>query len=449
MDALILELFNLEIIKFGDFKLKNGLKSPIYIDLRTVVSYPTLLEKISKIIYQQMFTLGYDIICGVPYTALPIATYISIQENIPMVMRRKETKNYGTKKKIEGNYKQGDKCLIIEDVVTSGSSVLDTYRDLRKERIVVKDIIVFIDREQGGEKELKRYGIKLHSCLKLTDILYVLKKHKKISNVLLNKVMLFLNNPLQPKTKRLSYNKRSKMCKNPISKRLFEIMFRKKTNLCLSLDLTKTTEIIKMIHICGDDICLLKLHYDIIDDFNMDFINELKKLAYKYNFMIFEDRKFADIGSTVSKQFEPISKWCDITNCHILPGDGVIKGLKKSAKSNGLLLLAEMSSKGNLLTKDYKNKCIEYARKYDDFVIGFISMSKITDEPHFIHMTPGVNLKSKGDKLGQQYKTPEEVIRNGSDIIIVGRGIYNSTMPKIMAMEYKNRAWRSYQKLIL
>jgi orotidine 5'-phosphate decarboxylase subfamily 1 len=102
-------------------------------------------------------------------------------------------------------------------------------------------------------------------------------------------------------------------------------------------------------------------------------------------------------------------------------------------KGRGLLLLAEMSSQGNLATGEYTKTAIEWAKKYDDFVIGFIGMKKLIDDLKFITMTPGVQFGSSGDNLKQQYNTPEKVMAAGSDIIIVGRGIYGSADPRAEA----------------
>lgn len=135
LKELAINLFEINSFKFGDYKMKVGINSPVYFDLRVIISYPEIMEKLVTLLIEFMNfkKLNYKSICGVPYTALPIASLISVSEKIPMLIRRKEAKAYGTKKLIEGIYYAGDACLIIEDVVASGSSVLDTVVDLRSE----------------------------------------------------------------------------------------------------------------------------------------------------------------------------------------------------------------------------------------------------------------------------------------------------------------------------
>ena len=212
-------------------------------------------------------------------------------------------------------------------------------------------------------------------------------------------------------------------------------------------------ELIDLAEAIGQEICVLKTHIDIVDDFDMDLIIQLERLSEKYEFLLFEDRKFADIGNTVKHQYQDgvyhIADWAHIVNAHTVPGPGVVEGLKEVGlqKGRGLLLLAEMSSKGNLAKGEYTQASLEMAQINKNFVIGFITMRKLLDDPRFINFTPGVQLAKGEDDLGQQYNTPKKVIGSQeSDIIIVGRGIYQASDPLAEAKKYREAGWQAYQE---
>lgn len=252
-----------------------------------------------------------------------------------------------------------------------------------------------------------------------------------------------------------TYFERAKKCINKTAVSLLHLIEEKKTNLSVSADVITSQELLNLADTVGSEICVLKTHIDIIKDFSSQTINQLQVLAKKYNFLIFEDRKFADIGNTVKLQYAEgiykIADWAHITNAHTVPGPGIIQGLKEIglAKGNGLLLLAEMSSKGTLAFGEYTQKTIQMAQDNSDFVIGFITRQRLVDDPNFINMTPGIQLESSGDNLGQQYLTPTKaLIENQTDIIIVGRGIYQSSDPRKMAQKYRNEGWKAYLKRI-
>jgi len=190
--ALISKLFEINAIKFGEFKLKTGSLSPIYIDLRMTVSYPDVLKMVAKAMWEKVKGLEFDVICGVPYTALPIATAISLEHNKPMIMRRKEVKEYGTRKAIEGKFEPDQKVLIIEDLVTSGSSVFETIEPLELEGLKVKDVIVLLDREQGGQENINSRGYTLHSVLDMTGLLNTLLAENKIDQTMFDKVQEYI-----------------------------------------------------------------------------------------------------------------------------------------------------------------------------------------------------------------------------------------------------------------
>ncbi len=193
-EQIILSLFEIQAIQFGTFTLKSGVISPIYIDLRRIISFPQLLEAIADAMWQQIQEKEFDFMCGVPYTALPLATIMSFKHEKPMLMRRKEVKNYGTKKIIEGVFQKGQTCLIVEDLITSGSSILETIDPLLQAGLKVKHAVVFLDREQGGKKNVLEKGYAVYSVLTLTETLSILESHKKISSDSLKKVHSFLQN---------------------------------------------------------------------------------------------------------------------------------------------------------------------------------------------------------------------------------------------------------------
>ena len=464
-ESLIGKLHDIQAIKFGDFTLKSGIQSPVYVDLRVIVSYPKILKEISDMLWDVATTSNSDfsVICGVPYTALPIASAISVSHNVPMVMRRKEAKSYGTKRLIEGVFTAKSKCLVIEDVVTSGSSVLETVEALASVELVVSDAIVLLDRFQGGKEMLQSQGVKLHSLLTLPEVLDVLLAKGKVDQEMAGKVSEFLStNKFKPASvakvaatpgSKLSFEARAQIAANPLTKKLFEVMHNKKSNLAVSVDFTSCDKVLSLVEKVGPYVCIVKTHVDILEDFTPEFTKSLQKLAEKHNFVIFEDRKFADIGNTVKNQYSKglyhIAEWADLVNAHVVPGDGVINGLKEVGAPLGraCLLIGEMSSAGTLATGEYTKAAVEMAKAHKDFVIGFISLSCLVDDPQFIHMTPGVQLSAGADKLGQQYLTPAEVIVNrGSDVVIVGRGIYQAEDPVKAAVQFKEAAFAAYMQ---
>ncbi|KAG6854826.1 dihydroorotate dehydrogenase [Blastosporella zonata] len=263
-----------------------------------------------------------------------------------------------------------------------------------------------------------------------------------------------------------TYAQRALKHTNPAAKALLETMERKKSNLAVSVDVTKTKDFLAIIDVVGPF-----THVDILEDFEHGLIQQLQDLSKKHDFVIFEDRKFADIGNTVALQYSSgvhkIASWSHITNAHPVPGPSIITGLSSVGLplGRGLLLLAEMSTKGALTTGVYTEEAVRMARARRDFVIGFIAQRRmesvglaegeIVDENEdFLILTPGVGLHATGDAMGQQYRTPKEVVLDfGCDVIIVGRGVYG-TDPSLTeeiagrAKEYMKNGWKAYLERI-
>lgn len=190
--SLIHKLFELGAVKFGTFTLKSGIESPIYIDLRLTISSPKLLVAIAEAMRESVRECKFDLVCGVPYTALPFATAISIQHSIPMILRRREKKEYGTGKILEGIFQPGQRCLVVEDVITSGQSIFETIVPLEQEGLEVTDIVVLVDREQGGRKYIESKGFKVHSICTITSIIDALLNEGKINRATYESVKEFI-----------------------------------------------------------------------------------------------------------------------------------------------------------------------------------------------------------------------------------------------------------------
>jgi len=246
----------------------------------------------------------------------------------------------------------------------------------------------------------------------------------------------------------MSYQSIAANTTNPLAIRLIDIILTKRTNLCVSIDVTSHAELLSIIRKVGPHVCMIKTHIDILTSFPSTLVTDLKSLAKEYNFLLFEDRKFADIGNTVSLQYSAgiycIVEWADIVTVHAVPGPRIVSGLKSvtGGRVRGSLMLAEMSSKGNLCTAEYQSSALSIAKTHADFILGFIAMKPVADG--FLTITPGVQLANEGDSLGQVYRDPRDVIRQGSDVIVVGRGITGANDIEATAVVYREQGWKGY-----
>jgi len=150
-ESIIKDLLVHDIVKFGDFTLKSGQKSNIYFDFRLLISYPQTLSKIARLLpmcFPELDGTSIDLLAGVPLGALPLASFLSQHTELPQILYRDTVKSHGTQRRIEGNYQKGQKVGVIEDVVTTGNSVLETCRQLELEGLEVSFILCLLDRRE-------------------------------------------------------------------------------------------------------------------------------------------------------------------------------------------------------------------------------------------------------------------------------------------------------------
>jgi uridine monophosphate synthetase len=167
-------------IKFGEFILKSGLKSPIYIDLRQIITYPKLLRQIGEAYLPLIRNLHFDRLAGLPYAAIPIATAVSLAGDYPLIYPRKEVKTYGTKAEIEGEFHAGETALIIDDLATTGGSKFEAIEKLTGAGLIVKDVVVLVDRQSGAQEALEQAGYHLHAVLTISELLDYWESNGKV-----------------------------------------------------------------------------------------------------------------------------------------------------------------------------------------------------------------------------------------------------------------------------
>ena len=444
-----LECYKLGIIKFGRFTLKSGIESPFYVDLRPLASDPKILKHLANYLLDMLPLDNFDLICGVPYAALPMATAMSLESYIPLIIKRKEAKDYGTKKLIEGIFTKGQNCLLVEDVITSGKSLLETIPEVENEGLSVSDIVVVLDRQQGGKQILEKKGYRVHTLFTITEVCKILKDEGHLIDEEVERINDFLagNVVRFQEEKRLSYEQKLEICDHSVAQKLLQIALEKRSNLIVSADVTSTQELLELAEKVGPHIVALKTHIDILLDFNFDeTILPLKELAAKYNFLLMEDRKFADIGNTQELQFSygtyKISQWADLVTAQVIAGYESLDCFRNV----GVVAILGMSSRGTLTDENYREEATKIALSHPN-VFGGVSQHKIPNE--LLLFTPGINLADSGDNKGQQYHTPDYAFTQlEADFIIVGRGIYKAEDAEKAVLKYKFAGWEAYENCL-
>lgn len=192
LEQLALTLHEIEAVKFGRFQLASGKISPIYIDLRLLIARPSALRLAAEAYARILRTLDFDLLGAIPYGGLPIGTAIALTMNVPLIFPRKAVKSYGTGKAIEGQFRIGQRVVIIEDLVTSGESALGGVAMIKAAGLQVRDIVVLLDRQQGGAENIQERGYTLHAVMNMHQLLAALEEHDRISLRQRNEVLAAL-----------------------------------------------------------------------------------------------------------------------------------------------------------------------------------------------------------------------------------------------------------------
>jgi len=185
-------LFENKIIQFGDFTLASGKKSSYYVDLRLVPSYPHQFRKMVKHLQNEIIDKigleNFDSIVSVPTGGLVIASALAIETVKPLIYVRSKPKDYGTSKSVEGKIHDGLKVVMVDDVATTGGSVINAIKSLKESKIKVEDAFVIVNRMEGADEALNEEGVKLHSLTNVMQITKVLHEQNLVGDEILIRV---------------------------------------------------------------------------------------------------------------------------------------------------------------------------------------------------------------------------------------------------------------------
>lgn len=185
-------LTSANVVRFGEFTLVSGDKSPIYVDLRVLPSYPQAFDTITSALAEKIKKTDATVIAGIASAGIPLAAAVAMKLKKPMAYVRKKAKEYGTSSRIEGIVKESDNVILIDDLMTRATSKIDAISAVKETGASVTDLAIVLDREQGGEEEMLKNGVTLHKLVTLKELLSYMVDKNFISQEQYSEVLVYL-----------------------------------------------------------------------------------------------------------------------------------------------------------------------------------------------------------------------------------------------------------------
>jgi uridine monophosphate synthetase len=420
------------------FTLKSGATSPIYLDARRIISHPTLLTRVVDALHRALVlhpstATDRPFLCGVPSGAVPFASLWGGLYGYPQLMVRKTAKAHGTSKLVEGDYATPADVVLVEDVVTTGGSVTETMATLNAHGLRVVGVASVFYRGPpdarptfaNADGTVAPYAY----VLDLAGLEALRAAHAGGTGVddadvcILNATAAYADAPTRALAAATAPTYASPVQAAGVALVRSALAGSK---VCVAVDKTTTAEVRAVLEAVGPHVGLVKLHCDIIEDFDAAFVAYLQDAKRRHGFLVWEDRKFADIGATVDKQVRGgvhrITDWANIVSCHAVGG-----ALSLPDATHGptpwVVLIGELSCAGQLLDAAYTRQVVALARTHER-VVGVVCQREWPGLAPRLAIVPGIKAATADastDGRGQQYATPAE--KAFADVFVVGRAV--------------------------
>lgn len=381
------------------FLLKSGKESNIYFNMRLLTGIPSITDAITNHL-NDIVQYPNTYLCGCGGYGNTLASVLSVKCNMPLLILRDKPKDHGEDREIIGLYEKDYKeCILIDDVFTTGTTILEIRDKLSKYNINVHQIVTILNRSDPYMNEIDDIQIKS---------LFNLYHFGELMN----------------------YRHWIEFCMNM-----------KKSRICRSYDKDCSVgDVCRMMKQCQDYLFAVKLHPEFISDIQ-DSYQELRDCALETSIVLVADMKYCDIGHIVKRQYESkvfcVNRWANLVTCHAMNGAvEALIGAERFVHHFGVLIVANMST-----GYDQSEEAVKIAQKYKEGVCGFVTQTKLLkpDDNSFLHFTPGVKLVKSTDDNDQNYNTPEFLKENaGTDAFIIGRGLEGCINVFQKLMEYNS-----------